>query len=188
MSSLQSRIAELDDDVTSLSEHYAAWHLLAHPEERAQYSEAIARNEAFFQSTAHAHFICVAVSTYRLMDIRSDSNSVPNVLSEIEPLYPAFVAGIRGRLKPSVDVFDRIASIRHKVYAHRDKALGPDVIFRVAKLTPELIGHCVALLEEAVDALSAQCLPSQHEGAVIVRSSAAADEIRDSLREILAAL
>jgi hypothetical protein len=185
---LASSVSELADDVVSLSENFAAWHLLAHPEERAKYAKAISRYSAFFSPTTVAHFQCVAVSIYQLTDPRADTLSVRQVLDETRTLCPAVVAEIEERLSPSFQIFDRISSIRHKVYAHRDKNAAPEMVFRVANLTPELIGSCVSLLVDAVDSLAAQFVPGCVAGSVMTRATRAADLTTRDLRLILAAL
>jgi hypothetical protein len=186
--SLATWVSELADDVVSLSESYAAWHFLAHPEERAPYAAAIDRYSAFLVPTTIAHFQFVAVSIFQLTDKRADALSIPQVLNEARTLWPAIVRDVETRLAPSRQIFERIASIRLKVYAHRDKNVGPEMIFREANLSPELIGSCVSLLEEAVDALAAQCIPGSVLGSVVERAFHAAELTRADLRRMLAAL
>ena len=188
MISLPSRVSELEDDVTALSEHYAAWHVLVHPEVRAQFSAVLEREKSFFLPTAEAHFTCLCVSIYRLTDKRPDANSLPNILNDIRSLYPTLIDNIEMRLKPSNPVFDRISSIRNKVYAHRDNVTGPEMIFRVANLSFELISSCVSLLQDTIDTIAARCIAGRKEGDLIVRATGAADEIRRDLQRILAAL
>ncbi len=186
--SLASWVSELADGVVSLSESYAAWHFLAHPEERAPYAPAIERYAAFFLPTTVAHFQFVAVSIYQLTDQRSDTLSIPQVLKEAQSVYPDLVREIEARLAPSLQIFERLASIRLKVYGHRDKNIGPEMVFRAANLSPELIGSCVSLLQDAIDALAARCIPGGTSGSVVTRATHAADLTRANLRTVLAAL
>ena len=64
--SVASLVSELSDDVVLLSQRYAAWCLLMHPEERAPYAAVIERYGAFLEPTAVAHFQLVAVTTCQL--------------------------------------------------------------------------------------------------------------------------
>lgn len=186
--SLATWVSELADEVVSLSESYAAWHLLAHPEERKPYAAVIDRYSSFLVPTMNAHFQFVAVSMYQLTDKRTDVLSIPLVLNEARALWPGVVRGVEMSLEPSQQIFERIASIRHKVCAHREKNVGAEMIFREANLSPVLIGSCVSLLEEAVDALAAQCIPGSVSGSVVGRASHAAESTRANLRRMLAAL
>lgn len=185
---IASSVSELADAIVLLSENYAAWHLLVHPEERAPYAAAIGRYAAFLEPTTAAHFQAAVVTIYQLTDKRSDVLSVPYVLEASRPLYPAVVKQVESHLAPSRQIFERIASIRLKVYAHRDRNIGPEMIFREANLTPELIGSCVALLQDAIDILAAHCVPGSIVGSVLTRATQAADRTEADLRTMLAAL
>jgi len=186
--SLESLVSELSDDVVLLSQSYAAWLQLVHPEQRAPYAEVLERFSSFFEPTALAHFLSVVVTTYQLTDERSDVVSVWRVLERAQNSYPEVAREVGAMLAPSRQIFERIASIRLKVYAHRDGRVGPEMIFREANLTPELIGSCMSLLQFAVDALAVRCVPGCVAGAVVTRATHAADRTRGELRTMLAAL
>jgi len=186
--SVAARVSELADNVVLLSESFAAWHLLVHAEEREPYERAIERYAAFFVPTSAAHFQVVVVTIYQLTDQRTDTLSIPRVLEAARSVYPSVAGEVTSLLAPSREVFERIASIRLKVYSHRDHNVGPELVFREASLTPDLIGSCVSLLQHAVDALAAHCVPGSSAGSVWSRATHAADRTREQLRAILAAL
>jgi hypothetical protein len=186
--SISSLVTELADDVVLLSESYATWHLLAHPEKRAPHAAVLDRYAAFFGPTTLAHFQVVVVTTYQLTDRRSDTASVPQVLDLAKGVYSKVVADVDALLAPSRQVFDRLAAIRLKVYAHRDRNVGPEMVFREANLTPELIGSSVGLLQHAIDALAACCVPGCVCRSVFNRATHAADRAEAELRAILVAL
>lgn len=186
--SIASLVSELSDDVVRLSQSYAAWYFLIHPEERAPYGTVIERYGEFFESTAVAHFLVVVVTTYQLTDKRSNVLSIPRVLDAAQSVYPTTVEEISARLLPSREIFERIASLRHKVYAHRDGSIGQEMIFREVELTPELIGSCVGLLQQVVDTLSACCVPGSKAGSVLLRATHASDRTQANLQTMLTAL
>ena len=121
-------------------------------------------------------------------DVRPDVISIPRVLDAAQSVYPASVKEVKALLVPSNQIFERIALIRHKVYVHRDRSIGPEMIFREVSLTPELIGHCVELLQRVVDTLSACCVPGSTTGSVLLRATHASNRTRANLQTMLTAL
>jgi hypothetical protein len=188
VSLLQSQISELTSRVCEVSASYGVWHLLVHPEARAPYEKMLVEHSEFFMLTAASHFQSVAVGVYQLTDRRDDSLSVCSLCRDIAAFRPDLTREVQRSLLPSTELFERLACLRHKVYAHRDASTSPEMIFLEVSLTPEQIGSCVSLLQDALETLSRAISPAPPFGSVVLESTKAADRARDALMRLLRVL
>jgi len=188
MSKIEAKARELAGIVAELSQHYALWWELGHPEIRSKWKRQFNDHSDFFDSSARAHFQSVLIMAYQLLDSRSDVVSIRKLLQEIEVSHSALVAASNAAISPHQEIFDRMNGIRSKVFAHRDSALGPDAIFELASLSPEAIGACVDTLCRVMNDLFFALVPDSEEFEFYEEIHHRTDCARDDLQRILAAL
>lgn len=188
MTTLAATVTEIAHTVAELRQHYVLWWELANPENRAKWKAAFSGNCDFFDPTARAHFQAVIVTSYQLLDDRSGVVSLRAILAQIEPYHAALVTQSRALISPHQGVFDRMDSIRHKVFAHRDRIFGPETIFELAGLTPEGIGACVDTLCRVTNDLYVSLIPEREQLEFYDEADHRANCAADDCRRILAAL
>ena len=181
-------VGELSDICGDLCVHFALWQELRLPENVEKYSAAILDHREFFDTTADSHLMSTVVLMHVLTDTRDDSLSVPNLLDSIRNYRPGVVTEIEERMNPHGQIFEHVRTIRSKVYAHRDRNIGPDMVFSAAPITPNSLGACVDTLASSVSDLSFALGFSVHPWSVDNGIDGRVRIARDQLRQMLLAL
>jgi hypothetical protein len=188
LSALQSKIIELAHVVAELRQHYALWWELANPEVRTKFKTQFDGNRDFFDPTARAHFQSVVVTTYMLLDSRDDVVSLRALMDELRTSHSGLIGHVEALLFPHRDVFARLASLRSKVFAHRDATYGPDTIFALASLSPEGIGACIDTLCAVMNDLYRAVVPGAEPLEFYDEADHRANTAREDCRRVLGAL
>jgi hypothetical protein len=176
--------SELIGEIYSLSVNYALWLQLVYPDNQAHFSSAMSKGKVFFEAIAESLFQAIAVSMYLLLDERDDCISIYQLIKSLRNSHPALANKVSEMLRPDEEIFDRMRTLRHKVYGHRDGKACPETIFRALSLTPELIGRCVSLLEEIMDTIGTSLLITK-EGEVIIEAERCSDSAQEGLIQLL---
>jgi len=155
----EATVREIGAEVYALRLNYALWWAAASPEIRARSPTAFKRYGAFFDAAANSFFRSVVIAVYQLMDERNDVSSLPRFLSSIRTTHPNIVSAFEEQVRPIRPIYERMAAVRHKVLAHRDRALAPDTVYELAQLTPPSINACIAPLHDIADCLFATFVP-----------------------------
>lgn len=188
MSHFEAKVRELAGVVAELSQHYALWWELAHPEIRSKWKRQFDDHSDFFDSSARAHFQSFLMMSYQLLDKRSDVISIRILLDEIGVSHARLASESEAAITPHQEIFDRMSGIRSKVFAHRDSACGPDTIFALAALSPESMGACVDTLCRVMNDLYFALVPNAEEFEFYEEATHRSNCARDDLHRILAAL
>lgn len=154
-------VDELAEAVANLSRHVAIWRFLIDPEIHQRFDREFKDHHDFFEATYEAHFQAIIVNTYQLMDTREDVVSLQAFLNCIRPSHTPLVSHVEGLLQGHQEIFDRLAVIRHKVFAHRDAKASPGLIFAASEVTPHSIDACIDTLRSAVNELYNAFLPGE---------------------------
>jgi hypothetical protein len=154
-------VDELAEAVADLSRHVAIWRFLIDPENHQRFDREFKDHHDFFEATYEAHFQAIIICTYQLMDAREDVVSLRAFLNLIRSSHPSLVAHIEGLIRGHQEIFDRLAVIRHKVFAHRDAKASPGLIFATSIVTPNSIDACIDTLRAAVNELYNAFLPGE---------------------------
>lgn len=154
-------VDELAEAVADLSRHVAIWRFLIDPEIRQRFDREFESHHDFFEATYEAHFQAIIINTYQLMDDRDDVVSMRAFLNRIRSSHTSLVADVEGLVRGHQETFDRLAVIRHKVFAHRDARASPGLIFATSIVSPNSIDACVDTLRAAVNELYNAFLPGE---------------------------
>jgi hypothetical protein len=154
-------VDELAEAVADLSRHVAIWRFLIDPENHQRFDREFKNHHDFFEATYEAHFQAIIINIYQLMDDRDDVVSMRAFLNRIRSSHALLVAHVEDLLRGHQESFDRLATIRHKVFAHRDAKASPGLIFATSVVTPNSIDACTDTLRAAVNELHNAFLPGE---------------------------
>lgn len=146
-------VDELAEAVADLSRHVAIWRFLIDPENHKRFQREFREHHDFFEATCEAHFQAIIVNTYQLMDSRKDVVSLRAFLNRIRSSQTSLVAHVEALIQGHQEIFDRLAVIRHKVFAHRDAQASPGLVLATSIVTPNSIDACIDTLCAAVNDL-----------------------------------
>jgi hypothetical protein len=81
----------------------------------------------------------MVIGLYRLYDPRNDSKSINALLKEAETdsgFSKTVVRKAKSKLNRMIPICKKVATLRHKLFAHRDNQLDYDAVFKSASITP----------------------------------------------------
>lgn len=90
------------------------------------------------------------INAYRLFDKRRDAKSLWLLIAEVEKSNLTLAAQVKNKLAAQAEIVEKVASLRHHVFAHRSKKSPPEDFFTNAKLTPKEMEGIVKLAQEVV--------------------------------------
>ncbi len=181
-------IEELSEVCMRLAVHAAVWREIRELEREGEHREAILAFELLFDSTADAHFQAVVMHISMLGESRSDVISLRNAIDGLDESNSDLASSLRRSIAEREGTFANIERIRSKVYAHRDRDLGPEMVFSAAPISLNSVGACVDVLIRAMSEISAAALQLNHPGALYDDIDARARCAVDQLHQVLSAL
>jgi len=173
MNSFEESLDELHSHLELVGSMWGVWsELNAASNEKAK-MDALNSFGSFFATTMEACLLAVCVGLYRLHDKRRDVLSISRIGADAfanelaQTSLPPDVSELVGRAEPLVD---KVAVLRHKVFAHRDHQLSSDGAFLTAQLRPSDISDLVALTRAILNEYSmwsakTTWTPSEHAAA-----------------------
>jgi hypothetical protein len=94
------------------------------------------------------------VTAYRLFDKRTDVNSLAQLVNRLEVSDPSLAARLRHKMATVADITDnKVKTLRHKVFAHRDGSQSPQAWFAAAGITPREMQELVRTAQDIISTL-----------------------------------
>jgi len=138
VNTFDERLDELAQTANRADLHYTIWWIYKH--ERPTYVNVMDEFLGFFSASLGAHFVAMVMELYKLLEFRSDSVSLKALLEEAErnseldrPTIDALKREVAG-LDP---MRAKLALLRHKLFAHRDRQLSYDSVLASAAVAPD---------------------------------------------------
>lgn len=180
-----AKAEEIIEQGKFLYQTYSLWLQIVDPRENKKYAEHIESNNVFFGVISNSLFSSVVSTIANLSDKnRDDVLSIFAVLNEVEQLHPELKGSIISKLEPYEPDIEALIQIRHKIYAHRDRNICPELVFRAADITPEQIHSCVSILIDVIDEIcSVLGIRAKHEALMEILDTSL--EIEDSFARTL---
>ncbi len=150
-------IAQAIERVIELTYCYEIWRALTNIENKDRFGSVCETYDDFFFTIIRSLETSVVVIAYQLLgDRRNDVVSIRSLRESLPDGYCELSERIKSNIDARKDLISRVTSLRHNVYAHRNRDLTPQEVYEKAKITPneyqsivELAQKCVASLAEA---------------------------------------
>jgi hypothetical protein len=146
-------VKELGDSVIDLTRCFTIWFEIVNAEKKAERESMVNDHADFFISTTESLLTSFCIITYRLYDKRNDVSSICKVLKLMEKVNPNLKSELEIEINSHSEVIEKIRRLRHKVFAHRDLAVSPVLIFKAVQLSPDQMKNLVALSQNIVGQL-----------------------------------
>jgi AbiU2 len=156
MKTYEEKIRETISDVIAFTWSYGIWWELVNKENFQRYSKAREAYPNFFQATIGSFEQGLCVITYRLFDEGKNNKiqSLPKLINHSKSSNASLAQQLQGLINAEKENIERIVSIRHGVYVHRNKSKSPQEIYLAAKIAPRKIKSLVYLSQKIVTALA----------------------------------
>jgi hypothetical protein len=112
------------------------WWLYASNETRPRYLDVMNDYPDFFRYDEEGHFRNAVVTLWTLFDGRRDTVTLRSLITEAGA-RGLEVATPRARLKRLEPRLEKIETLRHKLFAHRDHSLEYESVYAIADITPD---------------------------------------------------
>lgn len=147
-------IIQVIDGVVDLACFHEIWWQLLSRDNEEKYKENCERYDDFFSSVIRSHELSIIVIIRRLFDDRRDVASIVSLQKSLPGHHAELAAEIASNIAEKQSAISKITSLRHKVHAHRDKSIEPEVIYRNEAITPNEILSVVRLAQQCVASLA----------------------------------
>ena len=124
---------------------------------------------------------------YQLFDKRSDSKSLVSLINELNRTNPSLAQQLQTKITKATSSLSKVVSLRHKVFAHRDKSSAPQVWFSAVRLTPKEMKALVVLAQDIICTL-AEAPGTKRKEALKGRFSRCEDAVRSDVHNLMQAL
>ena len=131
MNTFDEHLEELVQTANVAELNYKIWWIYKH--EPPAYGAIFNRYLGFFRVSRHAHFVAMLMALYKLGDPHRDSASVRTLLCEAAeaPAFdPKVLSSAQTRLSALEPRWTKIRTLRHKLFAHRDRHLDYDAVLK----------------------------------------------------------
>ena len=156
MKTYEEKIRETISDVIEFTWSYSIWWELGNKENFQRYSKVREAYPNFFRAMIGSFQQGLCVITHRLFDEGKNKKiqSLPKLISHLKSSNPSLARQLQVLVNAERENIEGIVSVRHGVYAHRDKSQSPEKIYFTAKITPRKIKSLVYLSQQIVVALA----------------------------------
>jgi len=146
---VKQQIHELVESTIRLTQHHVIWWEIMTPNTAAHFDSVRAGYVDFFEPVCYAFVQGFFVISYQLFDSRDDSKHIRLLVNEV--LENDAVLGNTPKSKleryPGIQ---KIKTIRHKVFAHRDRILSPEQILRKCPIVIHEMKDVVEFIQDIV--------------------------------------
>jgi hypothetical protein len=152
--SFDKHLEELLQTVKAARANFDIWWVYKNDQDRNKYVETLNNYLMFFRVSIHAHWVAMLMALYKLYDLRKDSIGIQDLISEAKqtPNFPQDIyESIAVNLRLALPLWEKVRVLRHKLFAHRDKNLNYDEIFKSANITADTLR---SLTEHSLDILN----------------------------------
>jgi len=132
-------VKELQNALTVAGLNYEIWWVYKEKESRKRFVDTLNTYPLFFQTSLHAHFVAMIVSTYRIYEKRKDTINMPQLIKQLKQSNTISIQNLKKidseieKLKP---LWIKVSVIRNKIFGHRSNTLDYDEIWKEAAVTP----------------------------------------------------
>jgi DNA-directed RNA polymerase subunit F len=153
MNTFEERLDELAQTANRADLHYTIWWIYRH--EGPTYKKVMNEFLGFFRASLGAHFVAMVLELYKLLDSRTDSVSLKSLLEEagkFSELDAETIDTLKEKVATLGPMREKVALLRHKLFAHRDRELSYDSVLASAAVKPDdfrdLIDRAFDILNE----------------------------------------
>jgi hypothetical protein len=154
MQSPQEEVKELIDQVLRLTQGFEIWWEIVRKENKAPYPELRETHLPFFEPVQFLLSESLFVICYQLFDYRPDSKHFKGLIKSIAAKNQTVANACEAKIATNKSVIEKVVTIRHKVFAHREKGTHPFDTFANQRLTIKELRGMVELAQDVVSDLS----------------------------------
>lgn len=135
-SKVDRHLEELLQTVKAARANYDIW--WAYKKDRPKYVDVLNEYLEFFRVSIHAHFVAMLMALYKIYDKRSDSIGICALLDEAfadSEFTTEEKEKINTNLALAKPISEKVKTLRHKLFAHRDRKLDYDDTFSSVQIT-----------------------------------------------------
>jgi hypothetical protein len=147
-------VDEMIEQVIELSRSHALWWYFINNENVKRFAKVEWCYPAFFGTILNSLRQSVCIILYQLFDKRRDVTSLVGLVEELNGADPLLSRQLQDKIHGADAALKKVFSLRHKVFAHRDKAVAPQAVFASVKLTPRELKALVRLAQDIVSTLA----------------------------------
>lgn len=159
MKQIHSKIEEITEQGKFLYQTYTVWLEFVDPRVNYKHRKVLEEHPELFGVIAESLFSSVITTMSALCEKpnptpKKDVLSVHGIVKLLDGKCPGLEANIQTAIGAYEPELELLSQIRHKVYAHRDKNICPELVFKSVNISPERIHSCVAAIVEAIDLIN----------------------------------
>ena len=155
MDTLDEQLDELVQSMMTARANYDIWWIYKNDTDRQKYINALNEFPEFFRVGIHAHFVAMIMALYKLYDKRADVISIPTLLTEAAKhswIPSQLISSITLKIDEIEVIFKKLKTLRHKLFAHRDKNIDYKQLFADVAITYDeirlFIDHTLCILNK----------------------------------------
>ncbi|HEY3857122.1 MAG TPA: hypothetical protein VGO67_22280 [Verrucomicrobiae bacterium] len=146
---VEQQIHELIDSTIRLSQHHVIWWEIMTPNTAAHFDGVRDEYLDFFEPVCYAFVQGFFVISYQLFDKREDSKHIRLLVNEVLEKDAALGVKLQSKLEKYPGI-KKIKTIRHKIFAHRDRVLSPGQILKKCPIVIREMKDIVDFIQDIV--------------------------------------